>query len=192
MCLALVKLLLQANSVFLSNRILETRAMASEDERVLILDHRAQQSRYDYFLMAVAGSAIALSVQRTTGAALCWSMIPLAFAVLLWGSSFYGGCRRRGYADVVTYANIALLRVQQGEHSEAGTNPALMQAASDGIRDAITTDATKAQWWGHFQFKTLVGGAVTYVVWHVLEMTIATYRSGAASGAEVIKSSLEF
>ena len=141
----------------------------------LYTQHRAQQDRYDFFLMAVAGSAIALSIQRTTEELLGYSMIPLGIAVLLWGVSFFAGCKRRAYVNVITFANFNLVLVQRGEHSDAGSDPQDMEAAAKGIRTAIAANNDKAQSCARFQFATLVAGAVAYIVWHVLEMALATW-----------------
>lgn len=162
--------------------------MSSENERALVIDHRVQQSRYDYFLMAVAGSAIALSVQRTTGETLSWTMIPLGLAVFLWCFSFFAGCNRRTWSDAMTLKNFELLRVQGGHHRKAGNDPTLMQAGSDAFVEMIAQDNVKYQWWARVQFRTLIGGAGAYLVWHIWEMAIATNKSGEAS--EVIKNSL--
>ncbi|UCE60878.1 MAG: hypothetical protein JSU63_03835 [Phycisphaerales bacterium] len=100
--------------------------MALQDDTDLVLDHRAAQSRYDYFLMAVAGSAIALSVQRTTGELLAWSMIPLGIAVLLWGFSFFAGIRRQHSVNAVSALNLDLRQVRAGDHPIVGTDKHLV------------------------------------------------------------------
>ena len=49
--------------------------------------HRTGQDKYTYFLLAVTASAVAFSVQKTSGLVLSWSLLPLGIAVLTWGTS---------------------------------------------------------------------------------------------------------
>jgi len=74
--------------------------------------HREAQNKYAYFLLAVAASAIALSLKRTTNLKITYSMIPLALAVLSWGFSFFCGCRR---LDKVRDGGSALKQSLQGK-----------------------------------------------------------------------------
>lgn len=131
---------------------------------------REAQNRYTYFLLAAAGAAIALAVNQTQSAVVSWSQIPLAGGVLLWGISFYFGCRHLAYVNASLYANFELLRVQSGNHPEVGTHPQMMAAASQGIREAIESNSDTANKLAHWQFRCLVAGALVYIAWHVLDM----------------------
>lgn len=51
------------------------------------------QSKYTYFLLFIAASAIALVIKTTENDILSLSFIPLFLALLLWGYSFYCGCQ---------------------------------------------------------------------------------------------------
>lgn len=132
------------------------------------------QQKYDYFLMAVAGAAIAFAVQRTTGKTIAWNMIPLALAVINWGVSFFAGCRRQEYVLSTMYANMELLRVQKGLHPEIGQNPQLIEAATSGIRDACEFNSNRGANWAKTQFRCLIAGAVLFIVWHVIDMVAGT------------------
>lgn len=128
------------------------------------------QSKYTYFLLAIAASAIALVVQRTTGKALNWNMLPLALAVICWAGSFFAGCRNRAYFSSTLYANAALLQIQDGTHPGIPSHPDAVRAASEGVREAAESNSSMANSWGHWQFRLLVLGAILFLVWHILEM----------------------
>jgi hypothetical protein len=142
------------------------------------------QSKYTYFLLAVAASAIALAVQRTTGKTLNWNMIPLGSAVFCWAGSFFSGCRNRAYFSSTLYANAALLQIQDGTHPGVPFHPDAVKAASDGVRKAAESNSSMANFWGHMQFRLLVFGAVCFLVWHIAEMmSVVSNTGGPQPGA---------
>jgi len=128
------------------------------------------QTKYTYFLLAVAASAIALVVQRTTGRSLNLSMIPLGLAVLCWSVSFFSGCRNRAYFSSMLHTNVALLKVQNGTHPGVPFQPDAIAAASEDIKEAADYKSSKANFWGNLQFRLLVLGAISFLVWHIIEM----------------------
>ena len=144
--------------------------MASELKKHISNQLAEAQSKYIYFLLAVAASAIALSVQRTTGSALSWKMLPLGIAVLCWSWSFFSGCRNRAYFSSTLYANAALLQIQNGTHPEIPHHPDYVAAAAEGVRSAAENNSSMANFWGHMQFRSLVSGAIFFLIWHVIEM----------------------
>lgn len=144
--------------------------MTSELKTHLSKELAEAQSKYTYFLLAVAASSIALAVQRTTGSPLTWTMIPLGLAVACWVGSFFAGCRNRAYFSSTLYANVALLQVQDGTHPDIPHHPAVVAAAAEGIREAAERNSSAGNFWGHLQFRLLVLGATCFLVWHVIEM----------------------
>ena len=54
----------------------------------------------------------------------------------------------------------------------AGNNPALIEAASTGIKEAMNTNSDRANRLGHLQFWSLIVGAILYISWHVIEMCL--------------------
>ena len=144
--------------------------MTSELKTHLSKQLAEAQSKYTYFLLAIAASAIALVVQRTTGRPLTWSMIPLGLAVACWAGSFFAGCRNRAYFSSTLYANAALLQVQDGTHPNVPGHSDAVIAAAQGVREAAEHNSSMANFWGHLQFRLLVLGAICFLVWHVIEM----------------------
>ena len=143
----------------------------SEDQLLEVYRQlRVAQDKYIYFLLAAAASAIALALNRTEHLPLTPTLVPWGVALLLWAMSFYFGCRHLGYVSSTLFANLELLRVQRGTHPEAGRNPQVIRAASEGIASAIEYNSSRASRLAWLQFYFLVAGALAYIVWHLLQM----------------------
>jgi hypothetical protein len=139
--------------------------------------HREGQSKYTYFLLAVAASAVAFAVQKTSGTKLAWPMTPLGLAALSWGLSFYCGCKNLLWVQTAIYANYSLLQLKNGIHPEQPPHPHLLQAAEEGVRLAIKTNIEGAEFHGKWQFRLLILGGVLFLAWHVLDMVLRTYAT---------------
>lgn len=146
--------------------------MQSENAREVYRQLRTTQDKYTYALLAATGAAIALAINQTQGATVAWSQVPLAGAVLCWGLSFFFGCRHVTYVSSTLYANAELFKVEDGMHPEVGNHPQMITAASEGIKDAVQYNSSRANIFARLQFGLLVIGAVLYVSWHVLEMIL--------------------
>ena len=144
--------------------------MSLEREMEVYRQFTTTQEKYDYFLMSVAGAAIAFAIHRTSGMSLNWSMVLLGIAVILWATSFLAGCRRRNYIGSNLFANFDLLRVQGGEDKVTGTNQIAIEAASQGILDAMEYNSNRALFWANIQLYSLIIGALFFVAWHVVSM----------------------
>jgi hypothetical protein len=144
--------------------------MEYEKELEVFRQFANAQEKYDYFLMSVAAAAIAFAVHRTSGMSLDWFMIILGIAITLWAISFLAGCRRRNYIGSNFYANMDLLRVQNGVHPEVGMHPEKIKAASQGIINAMEHNSNRASFWANVQLHSLIIGAVIFIVWHAIEM----------------------
>jgi hypothetical protein len=144
--------------------------MASTEQLEVYRALRESQGKYTYFLLAAVGAAVGFALSQTKETALCLSQIPLGIAVVLWGLSFYLGCRNISYVNSLLYANSEMLRIESGQHPEVGTHPQMVGAASEGIREAMDHNAKKANTMGNWQFSTLIAGAIFYIFWHIVEM----------------------
>ncbi len=148
--------------------------MTDQNELEVYRQLRTSQDKYTYFLLAAAASAVALSVNRTTGATLSYWQTPLGLAVLCWGLSFYFGCRHIAYVNSTLYTNSVLLRVQGGTRPVAGRSPQAIAADAERITREMEANSEDANRYGHWQFRLLICGALLYIVWHVLEMARVT------------------
>lgn len=146
--------------------------MASDAQHEVYRAHRELQNKYTYFLLASVGAAIGFALNQTQDASIAWNHLPLGIAVLLWGGSFCCGCYHLGYVDTTLYANSEMLWIEAGMHPGVGNHPQYVQAASEGICQAIEHNSDAASRLGHWQFRLLIAGAIFYILWHVLEMSL--------------------
>jgi hypothetical protein len=131
---------------------------------------RELETEVTYFLLAAAGAGIALAVNQTRDMGLARPQVPVGAAVVCWALSFFFGCRHLRYVSSNLFANFQLLNLQAGEHPSFGSNPEMIAAASEGIRNAITGNDERSGRFARWQFTLIVLGAILYVVWHVCEM----------------------
>ncbi|MBM3564761.1 MAG: hypothetical protein FJX42_01440 [Alphaproteobacteria bacterium] len=101
---------------------------------------RTSQDKYTYFQLTASGAAIALAINQTHESSIQWSQLPLAFAVIVWGLSFFFGCRQLTYVNAALNLNMELLNVQKGSHSVVGGHPERIQVASEAIKELIEND----------------------------------------------------
>ncbi|MFZ1081826.1 MAG: hypothetical protein WAO19_07865 [Candidatus Kryptoniota bacterium] len=146
--------------------------MADDISTEIYKSLRAAQEKYDYFLLAASGAAIGFAMTQTRTASISWSQIPLGFAVVCWGLSFFFGCRHLQYVASSLYANFELTKVQNGSNPLSGTDPQRIQAASEGIRKAIQSNSDRSNCLARLQFRLLVAGAICYIAWHILGMSL--------------------
>ncbi|MFA6203240.1 MAG: hypothetical protein WC710_08665 [Gallionella sp.] len=132
--------------------------------------HQAGQEKYTYFLLAAAGAAIGFSVQKTEGLTLSWWLLPVALATVCWGISFHFGCKNVIWVQTSIMANFNLLQLHQGSHPDQPPHPELVSAAIRGVESALEKNANKAKFYGMWQFRLLVTGAVFFIAWRIAEM----------------------
>lgn len=131
---------------------------------------RASQDKYVYFMLTASASAIAYALNQAQNRSLSFVLISWGFALLLWGFSFYFGCIHLAYVNSTLFANVDLIKIQQGRHPEVGTNPQVIKAASDGIHLAIESNTKKAKILWNLQFWFFILGVLAYIIWQISEM----------------------
>jgi hypothetical protein len=151
--------------------------MADQDLREIHKQHRTGQDKYTYFLLAVTASAVAFAVQKTSGLKITWSLLPLGISVLLWGVSFFFGCKNLLWVQASIFANYSLLQLHSGVHPDQPDHPQLLEAAKRGVRSALKSNTKKAQFYNIWQFHLLIAGAIFFLVWHIIEMVLRTYAA---------------
>jgi hypothetical protein len=132
--------------------------------------HQTGQEKYTYFLLAAAGAAIGFAVQKTEGLKLSWWLLPVALATASWATSFFFGCKNLSWVQSSIYANFNLLQLKRGSHPQQPPHPELFAAAVSGVSSALESNGKKAQFYGVWQFRMLVVGALLFIAWRVLEM----------------------
>jgi hypothetical protein len=148
--------------------------MSDEDLREIYRNLQNSQDKYVYFILAVTTASIGFTITQTQNITFKPSLILLGIGILCWGFSFFFGCRNREYCNSTLYANYELLKVQKGDHPELGNHPQMIQAASEGIKQAIQDNSDKMNNLVRLQMKTFIMGALFYLVWHILEIYFRT------------------
>jgi len=148
--------------------------MADENLRLIHSQLRTAQDKYTYFLLAISASAIAFSLQITSTSLFTLSLAPLGLAILAWAGSFFSGCRHVQFVNSTIFANTEYLKIQSGNHPEVGTHPDYINAAMEGIKEAVSKNSNKANAYGQSQFRLLILGGILFIAWHIIEMIIRT------------------
>jgi hypothetical protein len=148
--------------------------MNDENLREIYRTLQKSQDKYIYFILAATIASIGFTITQTQNTIVSLSLIPLGISILCWGFSFFFGCRNREYYNSILYANYELLRVQLGEYPEIGSHPQKIQAASEGIMQAIQYNSDKTNKLAHLQMITFILGALFYLIWHILEIYLRT------------------
>jgi hypothetical protein len=132
--------------------------------------HTQGQEKYTYFLLAAAGAAIGFAVQKTEGLHLSWWLLPVGISTLLWGASFYCGCRNLDRVSAALSANFTLLQLRKGTHPNQPPHLDLTEAALRGVVTALESNIKNAEKFSKWQFRLLIAGVVMFVSWRILEM----------------------
>ncbi|MEP0547141.1 MAG: hypothetical protein ABJF88_09420 [Rhodothermales bacterium] len=133
-----------------------------EDFKYLHQTLREAWTKYVYFLLAASASAVAFAVSITSGESLTVSQLPLGFAVALWGLSFFFGCRSIWHRNESLSVNASGVMKLMERTYVAGLEEEYRKAA-----DFLDDKAAKYMRW---QFGYFIAGALSFLVWHVIEM----------------------
>lgn len=146
----------------------------NENLREIYKQYQASQDKYTYFLLAAAGASVGFAIQKTDGMLLSWWLIPIGFACLCWGLSFYFGCKNITWVQSALYQDYELNQLQGGIHPEQPLSLQQSEVAVSMVSKAMSSCAAKAQFYGIWQFRTLIIGAVFLISWRITEMVRLT------------------
>jgi hypothetical protein len=128
------------------------------------------QRKYAYFLLTVAGAGIALAINSTQDAQISMSQVPVLIAVILWGLSFFCGCKYLNIQGELLRSNSVLLVIKCGDHPEIPATPQNVQLAEKAFGEHFEKRSNSGGAWGKYQLKLIFYGSLFYIEWHVLEM----------------------
>jgi hypothetical protein len=106
-----------------------------------------------------------------------FSVFKVVANIMCWGVSFYYGCQNLTWVQTAIYANYNLLQLKAGVHPEQPPHLELTNAAISGVSTALDNNAANAQFFGVWQFRMLITGAVFFIGWRVAEMVRLTYAA---------------
>ncbi len=124
--------------------------------------------------MAIAASAIAFSIQKVENRIFEWSLLPLGFAILSWGISFYFGCKHILYKTSSLSINYELYRTADGRSNDIPNDPKFVNMKMEVLRSSFETNSKKASKYGNRQFKLVVLGGIFFILWSIIEMYLRT------------------
>jgi hypothetical protein len=127
-----------------------------------------KHDKYAHLLLAVTASAIAFSVQKTGNAKLAWSLIPMGFAILSWGSSLYCGYKTLICTQNSMKATYSLLQISKGVHVDQPNSDQELAIAKKAGIDVIKENTEKAYLFEIWQYRLLIIGAICFLIWHIL------------------------
>ncbi len=141
-----------------------------EEQKEIQKQFRNQQEKFAYYIIGMSVTAIGFSVYKTTGKGLDCVQIPLALSVLCWGVSVFCGLKFLKYVISTLYANNAYFEIQKGNYPDVGNHPQKIEAATEGIKQAMSSNSDVASKYSKWQERLFYIGIVLFIIWHVLEM----------------------
>ena len=147
--------------------------MDEEEKQESYIQYHNAQSKYTYFLLAADAAIIGHAVQLTSDRSLSWNMIPLAFAVCLWILSFVFGCLNRRNVSSMLYVDVVKNDLNKFLHLVSGGVPYNEDSIDTGkqlLDRKIKKLLVKSNRYNNFQFYCLIGGAIPFLLWHIIEM----------------------
>ena len=144
-----------------------------------------EETKYAYYLLAIAASAIAYSIEKTTGKNFDCTLVIAGLAVLSWAGSFYVGCKNR-------ICNIKKLQNEFGRLSideNATISETMKQKSKKHLWNKFDTLCDKANNCFRWQYRLIIIGAIIFVSWHTVDLKISSKNhltqksSGPSSGS---------
>lgn len=89
-------------------------------------------------------------------------MIPLGLAVVLWGLSFYFGCRQIYWVQGAMQSNYMLIELHDGRHPNQPKTDEEFEIAERITRQATEDKIKKAAFFDVWQLRLLLSGAVFF------------------------------
>lgn len=141
-----------------------------ENQKEIQRQHRQQQEKYVYYILALTVSAIGFAIYKTSGLPLKWSQVPLGLSVISWGVSIFCGLKFIKYVLSILYANNAYFEILNGQDPDLGNVPWKIEAGAKGVREAMKLNAITASKYLDWQSRLFYIGIVLFIIWHVSEM----------------------
>jgi hypothetical protein len=129
---------------------------------------RTARDKHTYFLLAASASAIAFAITQTKSLGVSWSQIPLALAVLLWGLSFYFGCKCARHTQALHQDSAYIHETEGGMENMPETKEEVMEMLSDSYSNNLSLTQSS----DNLQFYFLIFGGVSFIAWHAIEMVL--------------------
>lgn len=146
--------------------------MASENlELELQKQFKASQEKYIYFLLAAAASAIGFAMTQSKVEPLEWIHIPLGLSIVFWALSFISGLRFIEYSISFTFQNQNYLAFKREIKSYSEIEAVmLLNEFKTQLSKTTEKQQNKMKFYSSTQSISLLLGALSYIVWHIVRM----------------------
>lgn len=148
--------------------------MASENlELELQKQFKASQEKYIYFLLAAAASAIGFAMTQSKVEPLEWIHIPLGLSIVFWALSFISGLRFIEYSISFTFQNQNYLAFKREIKSYSEIEAVkLLNEFKTQLSKTTEKQQNKMKFYSSTQSISLLLGALSYIVWHIVRMWV--------------------
>ncbi|KOY52415.1 hypothetical protein [Polaribacter dokdonensis] len=140
------------------------------DREEIKKEHRAQTSKFVYYIIALCVAAIGFSIVQTSGQSLDYSHIPLGIALLLWSVSVYIGFAFVKSRLNLLYGNNLYLDILDGKVDDFNKSKAHQEYAAELTMKDIERINQKYEKHLYIQEILFYLGVISFVVWHIIEM----------------------
>ena len=146
--------------------------MSSENlELELQKQFKASQEKYIYFLLAAAASAIGFAMTQSKVEPLEWIHIPLGLSIVFWALSFISGLHFIEYSTSFTFQNQNYLAFKREIKSYSQIEAVkLLNEFKAHMSKNSEKQLQKMKFYGNTQSISLLLGALSYIVWHIIRM----------------------
>jgi hypothetical protein len=131
---------------------------------------RDQQTKFTYYLIAIAVAAIAFSINIAISLKLNYYQLPLGLAVISWAISIIYGFSHISMDLSVLWTNNALLDVMMGNHGYTGTDINRIKEGREILIEILNKKSDKTSHFGMWHNRWLYIGMAFFIVWTVLKM----------------------
>ena len=132
------------------------------------------QEKHAYFLLAAVGACIGFSITQSNQAIISCQQIPLALAILMWGISFYCGCRYIQEKQSVMHFNFKYLVAENTKNPAPGLESARVDIEKLVALEGVNSTGVKARRYRLAQFYLFIAAVAFYITWHIIKMWART------------------
>lgn len=129
------------------------------------------RAKYVYFLLAAVGASIGFAVTQSKDVRFDAWALPLGVAIVLWALSFICGCAYLNNSTRLFMQSFQLMSLGGSSIFDQSNRRADKMRE---LRDVGLKITSKADVLYGFQFICFVGGAVSFILWHVLAIWLRT------------------
>lgn len=145
-----------------------------DSQKVVFSQFHQQQQKYIYYLITISAAGIGFAIEKSFGQPFEMSMVLLGCALLFWAFSIYLGLQRLKYGMSNLSANIELLKIERGQDSISEAHPDFIQAAHQGVKEAMDHNNEKASKLFRSQGGFFILGVILFILWHGAKIYLAT------------------